>query len=243
MHRKRNIAAAVMLGALLIGCSMIPRTHAEVSAEVDSFDNYVRTVIFTNASAKKLKIWSARNYPPNRVPLNPGGDANGDLRPVIVESSTDMNHPWAVWSRWNGSEYDLAWSRWGWDGAWEPIAWVEQAPSRAGDDLEPSITLDPVGRPYMAWWRNEGGHGRIYFSVFLSTRWMDPIPVSDSAVDSRSPAISFQGSAIRVAYRTPNGPRYTDIVFAMPDTINDDITPFGNMVVGEPEGGSNEMGQ
>ena len=86
MHKKRNFVAAVMLGALLIGCSAIPRTHAEVSAEIDSFDNYVRTVVFANSSAKKIKIWSSRNYPRNRVPLNPGGDANGDLWPVIVEN-------------------------------------------------------------------------------------------------------------------------------------------------------------
>jgi len=243
MHNKHRIVAAVVLGALLIGCSVIPRTHAEVSAEVDSFDNYVRTVIFTNSSAKKLKIWSARNCPWNRVPLNPEGDANGDLWPVIVENPSDMNHPLAVWSRWDGSEYDLAWSRWGWDGAWQPIAWVEQAPARSGHDLEPSIILDPTGRPYMAWWRNEGGRGRIYFTVFLSTRWMDAIAVSNSAVDSRSPVISFQGSTVRVSYRTPQGPGYTDIVITPQETINDDITPFESLVVGDPEGGANEMEQ
>jgi hypothetical protein len=94
----------------------------------------------------------------------------------------------------------------------------------------------------MAWWRNEGGRGRIYFSVFLSSRWMEAIAVSDPAVDSRTPVVSFQGSTIRVYYRTSNGPAFTDVVFLLPDTINDDINPFENVIVGDP-GGANEMGQ
>jgi hypothetical protein len=242
MHKKRKTVAAVVLGALLVGWSVIPRTSAEVSAEVDAYDNYVRTVVFTNASAKNVKIWSARNSPWNRVPLNPDGDLTGDLWPVIVENPADMNHPWVVWSRHDGTDYDLAWSRWNWGEGWQTIAPVVEGVSGAGDDLDPSVVLDPTGRPYLAWWRNEGGHGQVYFTVFLSSRWMDPVTVSDPLVDSRSPVIGFEGSAIRIEYRTPQGPVSRDIVFAAPETINDDINPFENVVVGDT-GGPSELGQ
>src|SRR5262245_57853978 len=103
--------------AVLLVCAP---TQAEVSAEVDAFGNYVRTVLVTNSSARRQKIWSPFRSRATRLMLNSGGDSSGDLWPTIVESPLD-GKPWVVWSRFDGSDYDLAWSRFK-DGAWTAVA-------------------------------------------------------------------------------------------------------------------------
>ena len=62
--------------------------------------------------------------------------------------------------------------------------------------LDPALTLDLSGRPYVAWWRDEQGIGRVYLSLFLDTRWMDPLAVSDAGIDSRYPAVAVDGEVV-----------------------------------------------
>jgi hypothetical protein len=219
--RTSALAAAVAL-VVCIGGSPL---QAEVAAEVDPMGSYLRTVVFTNASVNNPKIWSTHRNRPSFVALNPDGDSNGDLFPVIVEDAARFNSPWVAWSRFNGEDYDLAWSRWN-DG-WSEIRPVVSAFGSAGDDLDPTLSLDASGRPFLAWWRNEQGVGRVYVSVFLSSRWSDPRAVSDAGVDSRYPKLSVDGSLIAVSYTTASGAEERFTVFAPgPDSINDDLNPF-----------------
>lgn len=224
MDIKRKLVSTA-LGVALWAAGGTQSARAEVSAEVDALGNYLRTVVLSNASVNNPKIWSSHRQRAQYVPLNPGGDLNGDLFPAIVENPLQYNRPWVVWSRFDGGDYALAWSRW--SGAWEPIRWVGTAGVAAGgDDLDPALTLDLLGRPYVVWWRDEQGVGRVYLSVFLDTRFMDPLAVSDGGVDSRHPSVAVEGDLIVVRYETPGGPAQRVLSFSAQDSINDDINPF-----------------
>lgn len=206
--------------------------RAEVSAETDSSGNYLRTVVLSNASTRNVRIWSVVKSKSTLHPLNPAGDLNGDLWPVIGETLGIERTPWVLWSRYTGAGYDIAYSRWSraaFD--WEPVAWLA-SPTQPGDDLSPALAFDAGNRPYAAWWRNEGGVGRVYLSLWLVTRWMDEYAVSDPGVDSVNPSIAvLSDSRIQIEYDTPDGHVTRIVGFNRPTTITDDITPFGRMTV------------
>lgn len=219
-------------GAAIVVVAALSMAHAEVSAELDSAGNYLRTVIIANASTRNVKVWAVGRSRADAVPLNPYGDANGDLWPVIEENPMNGRLPWVVWSRFNGRGFDLAWSNFS-KRAWSPLSWVESA-STAGDDLDPDVSFDVDGRPHLAWWRNENGVGRVYLSLFLVTHWMAAYPVSDPGVDSINPEITvLSDRRIQVDYDTPAGHVTRIITFNRPSTITDDIEPFGRMKVTE----------
>lgn len=218
------------LAALALAAIAALPARGEVSAEVDPSGAYERTVILASNSARNIRIWTATRTRAGYVPLNPLGDLNGDLWPTVLENPLDGNKPWVVWSRFNGRDFDLAWSRFQ-SGAWTPVSPVETA-SATGDDLSPSLGLDTNGNAFLAWWRNENGIGRIYFSMFLITRWMPAFPVSDPGVDSINPVITIlSDSRIRIDYDTPDGHVTRILAFMRPKTITDDITPFGSTSV------------
>jgi hypothetical protein len=186
-------------------------------------------------SVKPLgSIWSEFNAGAEHfIGLNPGGDANGDLWPSVTENTVQPHHPWVVWSRFNGVDYDLAWARW--RGArWTPIRSVHRDTAR-GDDMDADMSFDAHGRPCLVWWRNEHGVGRVYLSVFLNSRWMGEISISDTSMHSYSPTIEITDDGrVIVEYETPRG-LYAQVVrFNEPVTITDDINPFAHIeLVGE----------
>ena len=58
-----------------------------------------------------------------------------------------------------------------------PIRFLVTEDVVPGDDLDPDVVPSIVdGRPFVAWWRNEGGVGQVYVSLFLSTRWSEAYP-------------------------------------------------------------------
>jgi len=226
MRRGFPILVALLLAAFATSLA----TRAEVSAETDSAGRYARMIVLTNNSVKNLKIWTMQRSNANVHPLNENGDAYGDLFPTIAENPFDGRNPWVVWSRFNGLDYDLGGSRWR-SGGWTAISWVEPAPD-AGDALAPRIDFDVHGRPYLAWWSEEGGQGRVYFSLFLQTRWMTPLLVSTDDVDARNADIEvLSDSEIRVEYDTPEGRVERHILIDRPTTITDDIDPFSQFYV------------
>jgi len=166
MGKHRNLIVVASLAVALCATGI----RAEVSAELDVEGNYLQMIVTSNASVKKLKLWTVQRERPGIIPLNPDGDLTGDLWPAIIENPLNLNHPWVLWSRFNGTDYDLVWSQWLGSGAWNEIDWLESSPGVVGDDLDPSLALDGEGRPYTVWWRDESGVGRVYLSIFLSTR-------------------------------------------------------------------------
>ena len=220
--RFRGLAALV----LLLVCAP---ARAEVSAEVDAFGNYVRTVVVTAGSARRTKIWSPFRSRSTRLMLNSSGDATGDGWPAIVESPLDRK-PWVVWSHNDGTDFDLAWSRF--DGrAWQTIAPLLPLDS-TDPDLEPVLAFDDAGRAYVTWWRNRGGRGQVYVSLFLTTRWMIPLPVSDGGENARSPVLTvLPDRRIQVTYVTAAGTVTKLVTPNAGATITDDINPFGTFSV------------
>jgi hypothetical protein len=227
MRTHRNLLAAI---ALLAATGYAFEVRAEVAAETDVSGNYLRTAIVAGASTKRLKIWSVTRLRPLSYALNPGGDVNGDLWPLVAENPHDANRPWVVWSRYTGAGYDLAWARWLQTG-WTRPAWVEEPGEAAhGDDLDPRVAFASTGRPYLVWWRNEGGIGRVYLSIFLESRWMAAYPVSSEGVDSRSPGIVLlDDGRMQIDYDTPAGHVVDFVTLNRPLSITDDIDPMARI--------------
>ena len=212
--------------ALLLICAP---ARAEVSAEVDAFGNYVRTVMVTSGSARRTKIWSPFRSRTTRLMLNSSGDASGDGWPAIVESPLDRK-PWVVWSHNDGADFDLAWSKFD-NGAWQPVKSLLPLDS-IDPDLDPVLAFDDAGRPYVAWWRDRGGEGKIYVSLFLTTRWMLPLQVSDLGENARNPVlVILPDRRMQVTYTTPAGTVTKLVIQNSGATITDDINPFGSFSV------------
>jgi hypothetical protein len=230
MRTRRGIVAAA-LAVAAAGCAL--QARAEVSAETDAFGNYSRVIVLANSSLKNLKVWSVLRERAGAHPLNPLGDANGDQWPFIAENPVDGNRPWVLWSRFDGSGYGLAWSRWIPDKGWTAVSWLEDSPSPVGDDLDPRVAFDSTGRAVVTWWRNDEGTGRVYLSLYLATRWMTPYLVSDVDVDSRDPIITvLSDTSFKVEFDTPGGHVVRIVEFRRPATITDDIDPFGRFTNG-----------
>ena len=203
MYIRRSLTAATVVLLLALGAA--PAARCEVAAETDAFGRYVRTSVYTQSALRQVKIWRiVRRNMPGVHPLNPTGDRFGDQYPAVAENLRDHRYPVAVWSRYNGLDFDLVWSRFT-GTAWTPVQWVGTG-FEAGDDVQPFISFDVTGRPYVAWWRDEEGVGTVYVSFFLVTRWSAPIQVSDTGTDSRAPRmVPMAGSNMRVDFRTPSG--------------------------------------
>ncbi len=231
MFTRRSLVAAT---ALLLAAVLALESRAEVAAETDAYGNYVRTIVLTQASIRQVRVWKVvRRRMWGLHPLNPDGDRTGDQFPAIAENPVDSNQPWVVWSRFNGYDYDLAWSRWT-KGGWTPIQYVSPVPE-PGDDLAPQVVFDGTGRPYLAWWREEGGTGRVYLSFFLVTHWLPPVAVSDAGVDSRNPRLGIQSDgSVRVEYQTASGIDVRVVTLNEPETITDDLNPVSPVRIVPP---------
>jgi hypothetical protein len=216
------------LAALAVLVVCVP-TRAEVSAEVDAFGNYVRTVVVTNSSSRRTKIWSPFRSRATRLMLNSTGDATGDLWPSILENPIGR-HPWVVWSHFDGTDYELAWSRFE-SGVWRPVDVIVGVDAVA-DDLDPVLAFNDIGRAHVTWWRQDSGNGRVYVSLFLTTRWMEPLLLSEPDEDARAPSIViFPDRRIQITYVTKSG---TVTKLVTPNdgaTITDDINPFSTFSV------------
>lgn len=235
-HRQLLVILAGLIVSLVMGMSP---AIAEISAELDEIGEYRRIVYRTNASEKNSRIWAVqRGNKARNVALNQDGDVTADGWPVYVENHTNRNHPHIVWSRFNGHDYDLVWANWI-EVGWSSTQWLEWD-ARSGDDLNPSLTKGEDGRPFLAWWNDEGGVGAVYMSIFLQTRWMEAFPVSVTTVDSRHPVIEIlDDGRIRIAYETPDGMVSKILLFATPNTITDDIDPMEHLTEDLQQSNSN----
>lgn len=219
--RRDFVVVALCLLALVLSV----QASAEVRVLTDRHGTYKMTRVILDD--RTGLVWCPMRRGDSATVLNVAGDRNGDLYPVVNESPLNPYYPWAVWSRYNEEQYDLAWSRWD-GGVWEPIRWVDPATEPGlGDSLDVDLTFDEVGRPYVVWWRDEASGGRVYLSIFLSTSWMQSFPVSEIGVDSRYPTLKVtEPGWMVVRYSTPDGTVEQTIVFTEPDMITDDINPL-----------------
>jgi len=223
---------------LLIACvllaGMLGQSLAGVTARVDRRGNYLGTQLVPAGPQSDPRVWSVRSRGLRAGnALNPGGDLNGDLWPTIVESPREPHYSWVTWSRFNGTRHSIAWSRWT-DRGWSSIEWLADKYVRY-DQLDPAMTLDAQGRPFVAYWSEEGGKGRVYLSLFLATRWMKPIPISAAELDSRAPEIRLgKFGRVVVEYDTDEGRMSQVVLLSDPGTITDDINPQGRLTLRDP---------
>ncbi len=221
-----------MICLLVLG--LCCEARAEVSARTDRRGNYVTTQVVPVGPSGERHVWSvrARAYRMNSA-LNPSGDANGDLWPTIAESPSDPHHPLVVWSRFNGENYDLAYSRWR-EGGWEPVKWLTDQ-KIAGDDLDAEVVFDPSGRPYVVWWTESDAPAQVHLSFYIAGSWLPALLISDSEVDSRHPSVEVeQDGKLKVVYDTPQGAVTQFVVLGSPDTITDDINPQSCIYISIP---------
>ena len=224
---KRIITICGVFFLLSIGLAV--GTRAEVRVRTGADGAYEAITIVPGGPPWKQGIWSGRTRMGLRrgsAVLNPLGDRLGDLIPTIGEGSQAPHHPWAVWSRFNGSDYDLVYSSWTY--AWSGISRVTRE-SLSGDDLDPSLVFSSAGQPLVAWWNRdvEDGHGTVYFSRFLEMGWLDPLQVSDDSIGGRHPVLEIENGAIVIRYDSDDGSmRITYYLVTLdPTTITDDIDP------------------
>jgi hypothetical protein len=237
----RRGGIAVALCSIVVG--LAPQVAAEVRAIKNRDGAYEMTRVLTHDAKSSRSgvrtgtdmrgvVWSRMGRGAGPHTLNPEGDRRGDLWPTIADNSVAPHHPWAVWSRVNGTGYDLAWSRWT-DAGWQPVDWVSSDGTGA-DDLDAHLDFDDEGRPCMVWWGKQGDQGTVYFSLFLQNRWMAPYRVSRTGVDARHPTVeAIDVKRFRVRYHTSAGTVEQSLLFDRPVTITDDINPLNRFFHGE----------
>ena len=212
----------LIIGFALIALAVSLPALGEVSARLNEDGDYVG-MTYRIGVTNGYRIWASAAPTFNRRPLNPTGDLLGDLSPTVVESTVDAHWPVAVWSHPNGGDYDLVFSRWT-GRSWTPMSFVEQ--DNPYNDLDPRISMNSEGRPYMAWYRTEATGGVVYFSIFLQSRWMTPIRVTGTTVDASSPQLVLSSDTRAVVtYMTPTGAQSRILTIPNTDSITDDIDP------------------
>ena len=235
---KRVIIVCAVFSFLYTGLAV--RTDAEVRVRTRPGGEYVETLVIPGGPPWRQGVWSTRARMSLRrgsAVLNPHGDRMGDLMPSIGEQRRAPHHPLVVWSRFNGTDYDLVYASWRY--AWSPISPVTSA-SLGGDDLDPSVAFSRVGFPVIAWWNRdlEDGHGTVYYSIFGGTGWQAPVKISDDSVGGRNPVIEVGNGTFLIHYTPDDGSGLISYPLSMtdPTTITDDIDPQGTL----PTGGGNE---
>jgi len=220
----RSSHVVFAFAAVLLATASDPQ--AEVVARTDRQGNYLGIEIVTSDMRGTPVVWGAsgRQLREGCV-LNPNGDQNADLWPVIAELPFGARTPWVVWSRFNGSDYDLVWSRWNGQG-WQPVEPVVAAPT-PGHDLDPALTFDGNGRPQLTFSREHDGSSEVRFSTWQKRSWTDPVLVSEPGVDSRYPVIvGFGPGSVDIEFTTPDSVVVKRVLFSVPGTITDDINPM-----------------
>jgi len=227
--RTPRFTPVFLLAALLLA----PATSlfAEVSVRTDRKGGYAMTHVVPTGSSEAKQIWApllGRGRPVDA--LNADGDLRGDRWPMVMESPAKPYYPWVVWSRSHEKGLALAWSTWSPTTGWSTIDHVAGPEALEGDQLDPQMDFDAEGRPYLVWWTEAQGKGQVYVSVFLVTRWMTPILVSEGIDDGSHPSIEVgQHGRLTVQYETPEGKVVQPVYFHSPITITDDINPQGRM--------------
>ncbi len=233
---RRRMTVATLLLVLLAG-GLLQETEAGLRAGVDARGQHQG--LKASLDSPTSGLWGGASRGARRLMLNPRGDQIGDLWPTVSESSVSPNRPWAIWSRHNGEDFDLVWSRWSGLG-WAPAQSLTDTETESfGDDVDADLTFNRHGRPFTSWWREDDGSGRVYLSLFLRSKWMTPFAVSVEGRDARFPTIErITGSRVLIQYEVHHGDLVEIIeqwvIFHRPMTITDDINPLVHLEAKEP---------
>ena len=212
-----GLAVAVALGFL-----------APVSAEVSVHDSPAAQTVVGPFQILQIIIdegdpfglhWTdvSSSSNPDRIALNPGGDANGDGRPSMLRNPFS-ELPTVAWARNSASGYDVVVSHFT-HGAWsEP----EAVADGADDELDPWLALDPSdGTVHLLYWVDGAIPTVLHRQAPADlSSWSTPLQVSDGIEPAHRPAAAFHDGVLKVTFEVhPFGQGQTprEIVMAEKD--------------------------
>jgi len=231
---KRTIGATAVIACLLL----VPAVAlAEISVQLDNHGQFKKYFYLTQGEGRSGVVWGQmRGHVPLHLMLNPLGDNLGDLAPRVTTHPT-TGFPWVVWSKNVANQKRIAWSAWDGERWTEPTFVVGTVDPFGYDQLDPQLTFDLMGRPFLTW-SVEATTSHVYVSAMVAGVWTKPVRVSDAEVDSRRPSAKHGPNYAAVTYDTPSGPltRVIPSVMLLDDAgIMDNPIPPG--VTGDTDDG------
>lgn len=134
-------------------------------------------------------------------------DGGLDGAPRLVTHPVDGSR-WAVWSYHHGSEYDIALSILGRDGAWTEPVFLGLDDRR--DQVEPAIAIDSRGNVHVAYATAETGRISLRTLPAGAQTWSAPIVVSPAGEIAGEPALRIVGDRLVIAFRAADGIEIVD---------------------------------
>ncbi len=169
---------------------------AEVSVLKDQAGRCTGTLESYDRSTAPPRYWTpVRGNADQMLLLNPAGDSFRDGRPSVVMNPV-TGWPEAVWSYWDGGDYEIAWSRF--DGtSWKLVVTpagpdFEFLTDNQSQDLDPRLWIDHLGTRHVTWWRlGPQGINEIIFTRLPAgeTQWWLPSRISQEGVSTSRPDI------------------------------------------------------
>lgn len=201
MHSLRRIRGSVSGGMLV---SLLWFTVSTAPAEVGvslSGDaasvNYYEVKSIIDDPEPVGIVWAAYNSTgPNRVILNPEGEANGDGEPSSL--ATQAGFPAVVWSKNSPGGYDVVLSTFVGD-AWTAPAVLA---GTAEDELDPVLVEDPSnGAVHLLYWVLDGSPRVMHRQAPADlSSWTAAVQVSQPGELAARPSAVFHEGELHVAY-------------------------------------------
>ena len=177
-----TFTAITLAAPVFAEVAVIPRGADGISGVLEMHDR----------NLSPLLIWSpVRRGGPRNAYLNPDGDYYQDGPPSIVFNPV-TRQPEAVWSYWDGSYYQIAWSRFNgktWTMVETPLGKDYQyLTSDERQNFDPKLWIDHAGNRRVVWWRRgQGEPDDVVIAVLPAgeTQWWSPQRVSRDGVPTR----------------------------------------------------------
>ena len=220
MGRNRWLIVACLVPAcILAACGAL---WAEVSAEIaaDTVNVLILGVI-EDPDPIPQSLWTpVRDIDP-QLYLNPTGALRDDGRPDIAIDPVD-HVPHVVWAYDNGSDHDIAYSRWEVD-HWSPPEFLTAS---SVDEIDPRIFVDD-SRTLVVWWETATNTIRL-----VERQEGDAWGPTEVVVDEgMCPSVASWGGTVFVASERPDGEGSKDIVLSMrleKNYYDSDVLRFGS---------------
>ena len=179
-----------LCGALAF--SLVTPVIAEVAVIPGGANGVSAVLEMHDRDLSPLRYWTpVRRGGPRPAYLNPEGDLYHDGPPsIVVNPVTGL--PEAVWSYWDGSFYQVAWSR------FNGVAWTmistplgldyQYLTADERQNFDPKLWIDQVGNRRVVWWRrstNEPDDVVVAVLPAGETQWWAPQRVSRAGVPTR----------------------------------------------------------
>ena len=233
----------MLAGLLAVAAFTVTDLRAEVTVIRDSSGGLIGTLQMFEIGTGGGNIWSpVRTSADPALLLNPDGDLYGDGPPSVVMNPVS-HMPEAVWSYWDGTHFQIAWSRF--DGtAWSMVQTAagpdfEYLTSGDRQNFDPKFWIDGAGNRRVAWWRDSlASVDEVVVAVLPAgeTQWWTPQRISTDGVPARRPDIrTFSRFGTFIVAEESNAGALSAVVYDSPlltgHTPQRGSDPWGRTVV------------